>query len=40
MQRPMKFTNQAAGAQLVLFIDAHHRLPLTDLIYDDLQEIR
>jgi hypothetical protein len=38
MQRLMNFPNQAAVAQLVHLIDERHQQPLTDLLYDDLQD--
>jgi hypothetical protein len=38
MQRLMNFPNQAAVAQLVHLIDERHQQPMTDLLYDDLQD--
>jgi hypothetical protein len=34
----MMMMNQAAVAQLVHLIDERHQQPLTDLLYDDLQD--
>jgi hypothetical protein len=38
MQHLMNFPNQAAVAQLVHLIDERQQQPMTDLLYDDLQD--